>query len=83
MRHCKNRVHRLWKGQSLKRLKSSHSLVKDLSRGFSMTEHVESELLLLLLPGKQKRVPQKNPERKKHADGKLVPRKRHPEGPAN
>lgn len=38
----------------LKGLKSSHSLVKDLSRGFSMTEHVESELLLLLLPGKQK-----------------------------
>lgn len=66
----------------LKGLKSSHSLVKDLSRGFSMTEHVESELLLLLLPGKQKCVPQKNPERKKHADGKLVLKERNPEGPA-
>lgn len=65
----------------LKGLKSSHSLVKDLSRGFSMTEHVESELLLLLLPGKQKCVPQKNPERKKHADGKLVLKERNPEGP--
>lgn len=66
----------------LKGLKSSHSLVKDLSRGFSMTEHLESELLLLLLPGKQKCVPQKNPERKKHADGKLVLKERNPEKPA-
>lgn len=81
MRHCKMEC-AIMERPKLKGLKSSHSLVKDLSRGFSMTEHVESELLLLLLPGKQKCVPQKNPETEKHADGKLVLKERNPKGSA-
>lgn len=38
---------------------SSHSLVWDLSRGFSITEHVESELLLLLPARKRDKLQEK------------------------
>lgn len=49
----------------LENLRANHSLVKNLSRGFSMTEHVESELLLLLLPGRQRNEPNANQRKKK------------------
>lgn len=80
-------VHRLWKDQSfVKWLKSSHSLVKDLSRGFSMTEHVESELLLLLLPGKQRNEPHGKPRkgetRGRHTQMKIVPQEWNSKEPA-
>lgn len=49
----------------LRGFKSCHSLGKNLSRGFSMTEHVESELLLLLLPGRQRHEPNGNHRKRK------------------
>lgn len=66
-------VHGLWRGQSFTGwLKSSHSLVKVLSRGFSMTEHGDSELLLLLLPGKYRSgwAPRKSQERRRRRRNK-------------
>lgn len=49
----------------LENLRAYHSLGKNLSRGFSMTEHVESELLLLLLPGRQRNEPNGNQRKRK------------------
>lgn len=61
-----NEAHGLWQSQSSVRVfKSYHSLGKNLSRGFSMTEHVESELLLLLLPGRQRNEPNGNQRKRK------------------
>lgn len=61
-----NEVHGLWKSESsVREFKSYHSLGKNLSRGFSMTEHVESELLLLLLPGRQRNEPNANQRKRK------------------
>lgn len=66
VQHFSNEAHGLWKSQSsVRELKSYHSLGKNLSRGFSMTEHVESELLLLLLPGRQRNEPNGNQRKRK------------------
>lgn len=66
VQHFSSEAHGLRRSQSsVRELKSYHSLGKNLSRGFSMTEHVESELLLLLLPGRQRNEPKENQRKKK------------------
>lgn len=75
VQHSSNEAHGLWKSQSsVRELKSYHSLGKNLSRGFSMTEHVESELLLLLLPGRQRNEPNGN-QRKRKREKEYIHRK--------
>lgn len=59
----------------LENLRAYHSLGKNLSRGFSMTEHVESELLLLLLPGRQRNEPNGNQRKKETREGIHTQRK--------
>lgn len=59
----------------LENLRAYHSLGKNLSRGFSMTEHVESELLLLLLPGRQRNEPNGNQRQKETREGIHTQRK--------
>ena len=76
VQHFSNEAHELWKSQSsVREFKSYHSLGKNLSRGFSMTEHVESELLLLLLPGRQRNEPNGN-QRKKKQENEHIHRER-------
>lgn len=61
--HLSNEAHEWWRSQSsVREGEGRHSRGKNSSRGFSMTEHVESELLLLLLPGRQRNEPTE-PER--------------------